>query len=182
MKNNLFLPDIAFRGRRDRAQDAFAKRAGIVLCLLSLLAFLLSGCGDDLAPMDATVTGPSDDTSTVTAETGFVSYTDLLFKVTNAAGQPVSGVEIEFQTHGTIGAVFITDVNRNATGDVTFAETKTDDRGLATVSVRLDLPACDPSATEDPVIEGGVSASVGVSSDTFVSSITLDCVAGSGTS
>ncbi len=181
MKNDIFLPSVAIRGERHRALVSFLKKSGVFLYFSLLGVLTLSGCGDDLAPVNAIVSGPEDDAATMPEGTGFVSYTDLTFKVSNSAGLPVSGVEIEFQANGTIGAVFITDVNRNPTGDVAFAQTTTDDRGLATVSVRLDLPSCGAAATEDRVISGGVSASVGVSSDTFTSSITLDCVTGSST-
>jgi len=181
MKSDLFLPDVPFRGRRHGSLALFLKKGWVFLCLLFLGALTLSGCGDELAPIDATVTGPVDDTVTFPVGTGFVRYSDLTFKVINSAGLPVSGVEIEFQTHGLIGSVFLTDVNREQTGDQTFLQATTDDRGLATVSLRLDLPACDPAATEDPVIVGGVTGSVGVSSDIFTSSVTLDCVVGSGT-
>jgi hypothetical protein len=179
MKNNIFLPDMPQQGRRTLA--LFPRRALLFLYILLLGAFALTGCGDDLAPVDAVVAGPPDEAPEVPAGTISVSHPDLSFEVTNAAGQPVSGVEIEFQVQGTLGAVFITDVNRNATGDVDFAQTTTDDRGLATVSIRMDLLPCDAAATEDRVTFGGVTASVGVASATFTSTLTLNCVTGSGT-
>ncbi|MFQ5780121.1 MAG: hypothetical protein ACE5HN_04955 [Nitrospiria bacterium] len=138
--------------------------------ILLFLFLVMSGCGDDLAPLDAVVTGPEDSTFTVAkGSPGETFLFTLDFQVKNLAGDALPEVEIEFIASGGT----LTDLDGNVLNlvDPFFFKTLTDDRGLGRVSFLTTLPAC--SATADQTVTGLVTASVGVDNDQWEGTFTV---------
>lgn len=138
----------------------------------------LAGCGDETAPQGATVVAPADFTLTVSGSGGSTLITDapLDFRVRDKDGNPLPGVAIRFYGLGNLTqTTALTDrsgVPLNS-ADPLFFETITDDRGLSPTDVyaQFVVPAC--SATADLSVTANVMASIGVSSDEWVLSITV---------
>ena len=149
----------------------------VTVCLL-LAMVSLTGCGDDTAADGTTIVAPGDLTVTYTNSGGGTNSTaaPLEFQVSDAKGNPVPGVKIQFFSGGSVGAL----TNRTGTAltstDPTFFETTTDDRGLSPTDVyaRWAYPACN--STEDVTTTGSVEATVGVASATWtVTSTASQC-------
>lgn len=139
--------------------------------LLFLLLLILSGCGGDpRAPLDASVSGPEDDTFTVNPPGGGFSFVGPLdFQVKNKDGVALPDVEIElFAYNGGILADLNGDpLDANA---LDYFKTETDDRGLARAFYLVALPDC---GAEDLTFTGSVGATVGITSKLWTGTYTI---------
>ncbi len=138
---------------------------------ISLLTFI-SGCGSDLAPNGATVTGPQASTTTLTREAPeqIVVYRAMDFVVTNGNGDLIPKVEIEFFAGG---SAYLSDFNGNALSTPEALKDETDDRGIGRVSVTIPIPACTNET--DVVTTGSLVGSVGVSDHLWTGTVTRTC-------
>lgn len=138
------------------------------------LGMLLSACGDETAPVGSTVSGPGDATISVSPGGAPPIFT-LTFGVTDASGDPVTGVDIEVfaDASATNGqpAVALLDSDGNSIG--TNAVLQTDDRGL--VSVRLIIGFDTTCAGADITATGIVAAGVGVASAQWTGTYNVTC-------
>ena len=151
------------------------KRMPLGWLSVAVLVFGLAGCGGDgdHAPSDAVVTAPSNQSATVPAPGGgTVIYRDLPFHVKNSAGEPVTGVEIEFLANGFLADAELTDRNGNLlnANSPDYYKTDTDESGVARISLLMTLPA---SGAEEVKTTGSVVASVGPASATFQAEVTV---------
>jgi hypothetical protein len=134
---------------------------------------LLSACGDETAPVGATISAPSDATINVSSG-GFPPDMVLTFGVTDANGNALPGVEIDFfaassATGGSASQLLDDGSNALVPGASTL---KTDDRGLATVIFQIGFStAC--AGTDDG--GGIVSASVRVAVRSGPEPYTVKC-------
>lgn len=147
----------------------------VAVCLV-LTIIPLTGCGDETAPLGATVSGPGKLTVTYSSAGNFNDITSapLEFKVLDAKGKPLPGVTIRFFAGGSV--VALTDrsgVPLNASDQWLF-ETTTDDRGLSPVDIYAlwYVPPCDIAAAL--TVNGTVEASIGVSTAVWTVEIKVD--------
>jgi len=142
--------------------------------ILISLALFISACGSDLAPTDATVTGPEDASTTLafSSSSSSIFYRPLDFVVRNENGVALPDVEIEFFP---TGFADLTDIEGNLLSNPSRFKTKTDDRGIGRVSLVFTVPGC--SGTTSVVVTGGVLATVGSASKSFTSTATRTCAA-----
>jgi hypothetical protein len=138
------------------------------------VVLLLSACGDETAPIGATVSGPEDGTIAV-SPSGTPPIVTLSFGVTDASGNPVPGVDIEVFADASASngapSVALLDVDGNGLG--TNAVEQTDDRGLLTV--RLVVGFDTNCAGVDITATAIVAASVGTASDLWTGTYTVKC-------
>ncbi len=143
-----------------------------------LLLMAVVGCGggggSERAPLDAQITGPKDSSTTIaTPGGGDLIYKDLVFRVKNAALQPIPGVEISFVA-GSVNmeGSGITDRNKNLLNpkDARFYKTTTDESGAAIMSLLILLPL---STKEEQKGTAFVTASVGSAEVTWTTEITV---------
>ena len=145
------------------------KKPMVPIVFLTTL-ILLSGCGDDLAPLDSTITGPEDSTFTINPPGGGSHIVRAIdFKVSNAAGVALPKVEVELLAGG--GGI-LTDLDGNPLdpANPTYFRTRTDDRGLVRASFLITLPDCGAA---DLTVTGSVNATVGVASDLWTATYTI---------
>ena len=140
------------------------------LVLFFSLLFLISACGDK-APEDAVVTGPTNSTTPVLSAEPVI-YNALDFKVSNAAGDALPDVEIQFFAGGP-GGVTLIDLNGAILGTGIIYTTTTNARGIARVSFRLPIAACP--ATTDTITVGSVRGTVGNADAIWTTRVTLKC-------
>lgn len=142
----------------------------MLVCLL-----MVGGCGDDTAPLDATVTGPEDsDFSAGPRAPGSSSLVrGLDFQVLTSGGDPVPGVRVTVLAGG---GGMLTDMDGNPLDPLnpTVYKAETDERGLVSTSFLITMPGCG-SATANLTVTGSVSASVGVASDLWTAKYAVRC-------
>ena len=148
------------------------------VCLLGGVS--LTACGDETAPVGATISGPSDATINVSPGDVPPAFT-LTFGVTDASGNAVPGVDIEFfaassATGGSAAALTDADGNLLDPSNPTNAVIQTDDRGLGRVRFVIGFSTtCDPVTPADLTATGIVSASVGVASAQWTGTYNVKC-------
>ncbi|MEC4678270.1 MAG: hypothetical protein VST69_05900 [Nitrospirota bacterium] len=133
----------------------------------------LTACGD-LAPNDATITGPADSTDTLprnTSETSVI-YRSLNFIAKGQSGEVLSDVEMEFFRGGVDATVSLADADGN-TITAPSMKIKTDERGIGRIGFVIRVPGC--ASTADINVSGSIFATVGSVSHLWKASITRTC-------
>lgn len=144
------------------------KHAAILLFFLIFTA----GCGD-LAPNDATVSGPKDSTGTLSfSASGTITYHPLDFIAKNKAGVVLADIEMELFRGGIEGGVFLLDKDGNLIAEDS-TKGSTDERGIRRAGLQLTVPGC--ATTTDVKTSGSVLATVGSSSYLWTATVTRSC-------
>jgi hypothetical protein len=148
------------------------------------LALFVSGCGGSDPPPDAVISAVETNKTTaytlVTVPTVVVDGV-IHFKVqrgTPPEVTPLSGVKVELSgsspTVGDTGAGFVGGSSGGSflnTADPGHVETTTNGSGVVAVFYQFTVPKC--SAANDLTVTATVSASVGVSTATWIDNITV---------
>lgn len=145
------------------------KHAAILLFLFIFTA----GCGD-LAPNDATVSGPEDSVKTLSfsASSSAITYHPLDFIAKNKAGVVLADIEMELFRGGIEGGVSLLDKDGNLVAEDN-TKGNTNERGIRRAGLQLTVPGC--TTTTDIKASGSVLATVGSSSYLWTATVTRSC-------